>query len=158
MTRILALDASTVAAGWSLFDGGDYRASGVYVPHGSDWRERVKGIVYWLTDKVYTVGPDVLAYEIASGDRRNMATNRKLGAVEWACWSVADHWDVRWLPVNAMQVKASGCHKEALPVAKDIAGRALDARHAGDEADAIGVGLAAVALLKIENWKGEHTK
>ncbi|RPJ40068.1 MAG: hypothetical protein EHM35_00230 [Planctomycetaceae bacterium] len=153
MTRVLAIDASTVAVGWSLFEDGEYRASNVYVPHGSDWRERVKSIVRWLTDKVYTTGPAVLAYEIASGDRRNMATNRKLGGVEWACWSVADHWDVRWLPVNAMQVKASGCHKEALPIAKDIAGRALDAKNAEDEADAIGVGLAAVALLKAEEWR-----
>ncbi len=148
--RLLALDASSTAVGWAEFDGADYVASGVYLPPGDDWHDRVLSIHSWLHDTLEVFDLDVLAYEIASGSHGNMATDRKLGAVEYVCWVAARSWLVRWLPVNVQQVKASGCSKQAIANAEAVAGHKLDKRHAGDEADAIGVALAALRLLKME--------
>lgn len=155
MTTLLALDASTTAVGWSVFIDGEYEASGVFKPQGKDWRERVRRIRVWL-DEGFTM-PDLfyhilaagdsgaIAYEIATGRHGNVATDRKLGAVEWACWSVAEDWGLRWIAVTASEVKASGCHKRRLPVARAISGKE---DIGGDEADAIGVALAALGKVK----------
>lgn len=155
MTTLLALDASTTAVGWSVFIDGEYEASGVFKPQGKDWRERVRQICDWLdwalwVDDIPEANLvngeiDAIAYEIATGRHGNVATDRKLGAVEWACWSVAEDWGLRWIAVTASEVKASGCHKRRLPVARAISGKE---DIGGDEADAIGVALAALGKVK----------
>jgi len=139
---LLALDASTTAVGWALFDDGDYRESGVYVPDGDDWVERVINIDRWLYNLCLEF--DAVGYEIATGNRGNMATNRKLGAVEFVVRQFCKLQHMELTTVTASQVKATGCHKNAPWVATTIKrGRFPEADVVGgDEADAIGVGLA----------------
>ena len=140
---LLALDASTTAVGWALFDGGDYLESGVYVPEGDDWVARVIDIDRWLNDAPMCAY-DAIGYELATGNRGNMRTNRLLGAVEFIVCQFCRFLDIDLYTVTASQVKATGCHKYRIPVAEAIAGRKMDRRHPGDEADAIGVALAVI--------------
>jgi len=151
--RFLALDASTTAVGWAVFEDGKYCESGVFVPPSNQpWWIRVRRIGVWLDevlDRFY--GP--VAYEIATGNKHNMRTNRLLGAVEFEVRCVVAQWLTRqFVTITASQVRATGCHKKALDVAAQIKGAALDTKHPGDEADAIGVGLAAWGKIKEAQW------
>jgi hypothetical protein len=144
---ILALDASTTAVGWSLFDDATYLESGVFVPKSGDWVKRVRYIDLWLHGG--SIDFDAIGYEIASGDHGNMEVNRKLGAVEFVVRQFCQLQDIEFIEVNVQQVKATGCHKAALSVADAIIAEAHPHRAhfanralVGDEADAIGVGLA----------------
>ena len=140
---LLSLDASTTAVGWALFDDGDYLESGGYVPKGEDWVERVNQFECSLYDGFDDANEyDELAFELATGNKGNMATHRKLGAVEYVIRLFCKLNDIPVHTVTASQVKATGVHKDAQWGAVAMKGRALDARHPGDEADAIGVGLA----------------
>ena len=162
---ILALDASTTAVGWAVFEDGDYRESGVYVPKHDDWWLRVRHIGLWLDGKLNGSlyhgaypGPVVrVAYEIATGNRGNMRTNRLLGAVEYEVRCAVRRYSLQvpFLEVTASQVRATQCHKENLPNAVSIKGAPLHKtkKLAGDEADAIGVGLAAWGKIKKEQWE-----
>jgi len=146
---LLALDASTTAVGWSLFGGADYVDSGVYRPKGDDWVSRVCDIERWLYDVDVEADYDTIGYEIATGNRGNMATHRKLGAVEFVVRQYCKFTDIDLHTVTASQVKATGCHKNA-PWAATTIKRSqqpdgyLDEKHPGDEADAIGVALAVI--------------
>jgi hypothetical protein len=148
---LLALDASTTAVGWSLFDDAEYLESGVFVPKGGDWVERVYNIEGWLYDNGLEY--DDMAFELATGNRGNMATNRKLGAVEYVIRYFCKAHEIELITVTASQVKATGCHKGAQWGALATKGRALDTGHPGDEADAIGVGLACWKKMKEEALK-----
>ena len=84
---------------------------------------------------------EIVAYEVATGNRGNMHTNRLLGAVEYAAHRTVRDTSGRrqFATVTASEVRASGVHKEALWMASAIKRAPLDDKHAGDEADAIGV-------------------
>ena len=136
----LNLDASTTAVGWCLSDDGQYLESGVYVPAGEDWVDRVIDIDRWLNDNGLEF--DEIGFELATGSRGNMKTNRMLGAVEFVARQFCRFLDIDLYTVTASQVKATGVHKHRIGVAESIAGKKLDRKHPGDEADAIGVWLA----------------
>ena len=164
MTTLLALDASTTAVGWCLSKDGRYLDSGVYVPDGKDWVTRILVIEDWLYAFDWqAVRPDTIAFEVATGNRGNMATHRKLGAVEYAIRSIAIiEYQADVIAVSASQVRASGCHKHALPVALAIVrelparpDRSLSPGHEDDEADAIGCYLAAWSILAKAGMKQE---
>jgi len=151
---MLALDASTTAVGWCLgWTDGDYSSSGVWCPPGKDWVDRVANVEAWLWDQFESVDFEFLAFEVATGNRRNMATNRKLGAVEYVIRHACTVFNAPCIDVVASQVRATGCHKRALRVARGIKGEALDERCAGDEADAMGVFLAALKKMREEQWE-----
>ena len=149
---LLALDASTTAVGWALFDDGDYLESGVYVPKGDDWVERVMSIGAWLYDS--DLEYDDLGLELATGNKGNMHTNRLLGAVEYEIRQFCKLHEIDLHTVTASQVKATGCHKDAIPVAVGIAERPMHYMHPGDEADAIGVALAVIKKVRRERAYG----
>ena len=152
---ILCLDASTTAVGWALFDDGEYLESGVYVPKGKDWVQRVTDFDRWLNDNDLEF--DAIGYEIASGDHGNMEVNRKLGAVEFVTRQFCRLQAVQFIDVNVQQVKATGCHKNAPWAATTIKrGKFPEADVVGgDEADAIGVGLAINKLRKEQAWAAQ---
>ena len=144
--RILALDASTTAAGWCVANGGEYQESGVYRPNENDWWERCWLISLWLDEFITTkMVPDFVVLELATGNKGNMHTNRLLGAVEYVVRIFCAGYSRPLVTVTASQVKATGCHKTALAVASAVAGRAITS---GDEADAIGVWLAGWAKIQ----------
>ena len=143
---LLALDASTTAVGWALFDGPDYVDSGVYVPKGEDWVDRVMSIGAWLYDSELEY--DDLAFELATGNKGNMHTNRLLGAVEYEIRQFCRIHEIAVHTVTASQVKATGCHKLAISVAGAIAVHPMNGKHPGDEADAIGVALAMNKMIR----------
>ena len=140
---LLALDASTTACGWCLMEDGEWQESGVWGPNPRlPWWARVSQYSDWLWRQIVppygNPEPDIVVMELATGNTGNMATNRKLGSVEYVT-RLACHNYVNLVTVTASQVIASGCHKHALYVASAIASREVVS---GDEADAIGVGLA----------------
>ena len=144
---LLALDASTTAIGYAIFKDGELRYSGVYVPFKTlEWWERIDCIGSWLYATLSTSKADAIGYELATGNRGNMHTNRLLGAVEYEARRRAG--DLPFHTVTASQVKASGCSKDALTVAEQIKGEPLHAKCPGDEADAIGVGLVVLGKIK----------
>lgn len=146
---ILALDASTRTVGWSAGRRADALTSGVYVPQGSDVWERVEDIYWWLTCKVGETGASILGYEEPHGAHGNADTDRKLGVVMGIALAVAAEHGCQFLRVHNAVVKATGCCKDTIPVVERLIGRRLSERHAGDEADAIGVWLATETILRL---------
>lgn len=151
MTTLLAIDASTTTVGWAVFVDGEYRESGVYMPISLDAWQRIMEYGKWLR-KWWNYRfhgppiPRIVAYELATGNRGNMRTNRLLGAVEYA--TRINIMDAQLITVTASQVIATGCHKikglVGAAVASDIAGKEITK---ADEIDAIGVALAALAKM-----------
>ena len=151
---ILALDASTTAVGWCLgWTDGAYDSSGVYLPPGKAWYERVSNFSGWLWQRLEEEDIEVVAFEKATGSHGNMHTNRLLGSVEYVIRYSCREFDLPCIDVTASQVKATGCSKVALQVAQAIKGGPLDAKHAGDEADSLGVLLAGVKVLREKQWE-----
>lgn len=138
----LHLDASTTSIGWCEADEG-YHDSGVYKPRGRDVWARIENAGHWLRGRLMEKPYRRVVYELATGRHGNVSVDRKLGALEYAARLAcrAHFVDVEFDTVTASQVRASGCHKRALPVATSLAGRPVTS---GDEADAIGVWRADV--------------
>jgi hypothetical protein len=164
---ILALDASTTAAGWVLANDGDHLISGVYRPRGHDAHARIAKLETWLSGKIgselWLIAEGQIAeieavfYEKATGSHGNMETDRLLGAVEYVIVKTArlHAVDLGW--VTASQVKASGIHKDTPDaVAEAITGGPLDGQNAGDHKDAIGVWLAGLAKWRESAWLGKQ--
>jgi len=150
---ILALDASTTAVGWAVFEDGELYNSGVYVPSPKlDWWVRVSWFGTWLKESLDR-NPYIstIAYELATGHHGNVHTDRLLGAVEYEARRIAHACTRDFITVTASQVRATECHKENLANAVGVKGGApLDKKHPRDEADAIGVGLAAIKKLTMQ--------
>ena len=148
MTTLLAIDASTTAVGWAVFEDGEYERSGVFEPNGHDAWDRITDYDMWLDWGIRTLPEtNVIAYELATGNRGNMRTNRLMGGLEYATRRNLRDGEIELVTVTASQVRATGCHKLSPVVAAGIAGKEITS---GDEADAIGVALAALAKMKRE--------
>ena len=159
---ILGLDASTTACGWCILDGDQYVGSGVQVwTPKIAWECRVIEFAEWLNRSLEQHVIDVIGYEIASGGHKNKKTDRQLGAVEYVVRTAAIKHAARFLELSPSQVKATGCHKDALGIAASIIRQndpgfefvlktAKDRDHAGDWADGIGAAYAALAKLTKE--------
>jgi len=153
---ILALDASTSAVGWALCRDADLQMSSVYVPDPDlPWWSRVRSIGAWImSERLYGQfgGIGVIAYELATGRHDNLHTDRVLGAVEYECRMVAVDTGAEFVTVTASQVKATEVHKGNLEMARQFKGGLLHETHAGDEADALGVAIAAWGVVKAKGW------
>ena len=158
---ILAIDASTTSVGWALFfedseGDGEFASSGTFLPIGDKAEDRIADYGLWLLDLLETNAKiHVVAYEIASGAHGNMRTNRLLGGVEYLTrWVVRDCKNVEFVPVRTAQGRAAGAHKKNLGFAGLVRGKPFkwkskaEKKRCGDEADAIGIGLAAQRLLR----------
>lgn len=157
--RLLALDASTTAVGWVRAQDDQYLSSGVYTPRGYNVLKRIWDIENWLCglNRADALDPELVILERPTGNHGNVGTSVKLGGVFYCLMHFYNGRGVEVLEVTASQVRASGCHKGALPVAESIKGAALDKRRPGDEADAIGVWLAGLKILKEARLKeGNH--
>jgi len=142
--KILALDPSSTNVGYCIADGGDFILSGVFSPPGSA-DARVKAISAWARDKITRYEVTHVILEEPSGDHGNKKTDRLLARVGGVIEAHALANGAQVARVFPMQVKATGCHKHALPVAATIAGKPYVGE---DEADAIGVWLAGWAQLR----------
>jgi hypothetical protein len=144
--RILALDASTTCVGWCVAQGTEYVDSGVFVPDkNAEWWDRVTAFQNWLGNVLLgDQDIELVVYEQATGNRKNMHTNRLLGACEYAarCEVRDTSGQRRFETVTASQVKAVGVNKDNLFSARAYKGAPLDENHAGDEADSFGIVFA----------------
>jgi hypothetical protein len=61
--RVLALDVSSRAAGWALFEAGDLQEYGVYYQEGDDHGERLGNFRTFLTGLLVSVSPTHVCYE-----------------------------------------------------------------------------------------------
>ena len=142
--KILALDASSTNVGYCVAVGSDFVISGVFSPKG-DADARVRAISAWARTKIWRYEIEVVVIEEPTGDHGNRRTDRLLARV---CGVIEGHayaYGARVAWVHPQQVKATGCHKDALLVAATISGKP---RVGADEADAIGVWLAGWARLR----------
>ena len=144
----LSFDASTTAVGWAKTEDGAFAIIALFEPSNGPpnvepWVYRVALVEAVVENLIREHNPDAIFYEIPTGDRGNMATNRKLGAVEYVIARQAFKYEVRTIGVTASQVKATGCHKGVLDVAAALAGRPVS----GDEADAMGVFFAGDKIV-----------
>jgi len=152
MTTILSLDASTTAVGWALFEDADLARSSVFVPDARlPWWARVRSIGRWLES--FEVYPLAVAYEVASGRHGNLHTDRVLGAVHYVARVYAASVLAEFVEVYPPQVKATGVHKGDLEMARQFKRAPLHAKYPGDEADALGVGIAAWGIVKAKGWE-----
>lgn len=146
---LLALDPSTTAVGWALFDGKTYRYSGAFKPPQDNADNRIVAIGNWLNQLRWRE-IDTVACELPTGDHANRDTDRKLGGVFYLCMFVAMTHGAEFHTIYPVQVKAVGVHKGNLRAAteyvRDAAGD-KDRKVGPDEADALG---AALAFLRIE--------
>lgn len=152
---ILALDPSTVCIGWALMDAEHVYEHGVFRP------KDLADIGYWAFDlmssTMETSNIEVVALEmpVLHSSHQNVMTVIRLAQVTGVLISVAQRLDVRsivevqpherltalGLPLRMKRAAA----KEA--VAAVVRGRYGIELAAGDEADAIAVGLAALRKM-----------
>ena len=153
---ILAIDQSTTATGWCLAYGDQYHSSGVYKPRARNVDARLWQIFQWVQTTLTVVKSqgqpvDFLALEEPAGHhgrgQGNMKTTRLLGELKGFVKAAAFTQGIKpaqIVMVYPMQVKAMGVHKHALPTASALTGKRVTS---GDEADAVGVWLAALGLI-----------
>jgi hypothetical protein len=144
---LLGLDASTTAVGWALvlsLPKGEKTVLGLgtFIPTAKDpWDVRVDAIGLFLDGLFREWGErtEVVAYEVATGNRGNMRTNRLLGAVEYETLARARDWNLATFAVVASQTKARVRQIMARRLA--LACNPGASEHA---IDAVAVGLAAL--------------
>lgn len=144
--RILALDLSTRNVGWCMAYRANYVGSGRIVLSGADALQRIAAARYGILALLAQWHPGLMAVEepisSRSGQRRNYQTDRLLSMLTGVAYglALADRDCHEFLLVNPRSVIASKCHKRALKHTAVVVGK----EHvSGDEADAIGVWLAA---------------
>ena len=143
---ILALDASTTAVGWCLADGAEYVDGGVYKPkRRADIWERMQQIKEWLCLMLGQGHVKLVAYEEPVPNRGNMKTNRNLGALMGIAFTVAGDNGAQFLRVHPMKVKATGLCKDSRRIVAAYVGKE---EVGGDEADAVGVWMAALEMMR----------
>lgn len=148
----VAFDASTTAVGICVTHDGQVVSVDLFVPRSSDpWYWRVNRIETKVGLLIGELEPDVVFYEIPTGDRHNMATNRKLGSAEFVILKQARSYEIRCVGVTATEVKATGVSKDDIEIARAMIGRDVS----GDEADAIGVAIAGHKRLSIERLEAK---
>jgi hypothetical protein len=159
--KYLAVDASTSCVGWCVGEDDKYLVSGYVVPTGDDAWARADWSSFWLAALLAVHKPDVFCYEYPSGNRNNMDTNLKLGHMMGTCLNVVRmHFLIegnieksdRVIIIRPTQVKKTGVHKNDFSLVYQLTQKKFEWKtkveksRLGDEADAIGVWLAARAL------------
>ena len=87
--RLLALDVSSVAAGWALFEGGKLHSCGVYPQQGTDHGERMLHFAEWLQEMFIETDPTHVVYEAPFQSRERHA----FGVLMWYVGvMLAEHW------------------------------------------------------------------
>jgi Holliday junction resolvasome RuvABC endonuclease subunit len=143
---IYAFDASTTKVGWCQMNlRGDVLRSGCFSPQGRRAEQRLPKIWQFAHNLLADAAQgSAVAIEEPRGYHANMNTNIVLGRAFGVVEAAAYFYNFPVVGVNPQSVKQSGVHKNALRVASQLAGHSV----LGDEADAIGVGLAALAEIK----------
>lgn len=142
--HILAFDPSTTHTGWAGSTQGPIE-SGVFTPNKkAQWFVRVQQTRVWLDECLSVIRPDIIAYEIPTGNRGNMATNRKLGACEYAVLITAWEYGIRVIGVTASQTQNSGFGKKHIATTARLIGHTPTP----DEADAVATLVCAYKILE----------
>jgi Holliday junction resolvasome RuvABC endonuclease subunit len=147
MKAILGFDASTTNVGWCLMDmRGNVLRSGCFSPDGQRAEDRLPLIAGWAVKHTMFDAADTIVFAIEEprGHHANKNTDILLGRAYGILECVAYARDHGVIGINPQSVKRTGVHKHALPVASAMAGHECGE----DEADAIGVALAALAVVR----------
>ncbi len=95
----------------------------------------------------------VVAVEEPVGFHKNLDTERKMGASMGVVYAEAARRGVGVIRINPSQVKATGYSKKNAQSMRDAALFAGKDKVSEDEADAIGVAMAAVRKLREREWR-----
>lgn len=140
---IIAFDASTTHVGWCILSNGEIERSSCFIPKGKRAEDRLPQIAEFahilISDYFYGDECVAVAIEESRGNHGNRNTDFVLGRVYGVIEGIAYRCMFPVVGINPQQVKRSGVHKHALRVASQMAGHECGE----DEADAIGVALAA---------------
>lgn len=141
---LLALDPSSTNVGYCIAEDERYILSGVFSPQGKP-DARVWEISRWARHKISTYEVQHVILEEPAVTHGNARVDRLLARVGGVIEAHALSYGAQVSRVHPAQVKASGCSKDALHVAAAIANKGAVGP---DEADAIGVWLAGLRILR----------
>jgi len=113
--RVFALDSSSRACGWSLFDNGELIAHGVYRQSGTGHGERLMRFRHWLLAMFQEWQPHVLVYEAPyQGRMKNTfgVLSRYVGIIE------ASHFEHYGLEIDRPQAVPAHLVKKAIGAKK----------------------------------------
>ena len=144
---LFSLDMSTTVAGWCLAQGERYINSGEHRAKGRDVGERLKDLCDLLRASLALHDPDIVAFEEPTAFRGNPVAHLRLGEAMGVARMVSMGFDIHFLPINTMKVKATGYHKGTRFEAAALVEKESVT---SDEADAIGVWQAALKILREE--------
>ncbi len=151
-TVILAVDPSTRLVGWCVSQGSRYVASGVL--DLSRGRKKVNVWVRlgrlrkWMDESLLRWSPDVVACEEPAGDHGNRWADRRLGNAQGIVFSETSRCGLPFIVVHPSQVQATGLSKANRLSMMSAAALAGKEKVGEDEADAIGIGQAALVVLR----------
>lgn len=137
--KIMGIDASTTATGWSIFDKQKLIAYGVIKPKGEDWRERIMNESLVIKEIFEKYNPDKIYMEDVPM-KKGASTLMKLGAVQGCVLSIAATYQIQidfLLPsqwrssLNLYDGTREGTHREvlkkkAIEVANEVFGLKLE--------------------------------
>jgi len=147
--KLLSLDPSTTVLGWAVVEVEGFRiehvGGGTFTPKRGEWWERIRQVeerveVLWCDH-----GPvDAVAYEVPTGNRRNMKTNRRLGAVEYAVVTAAAYYTDKVIGVPASSVVNHDLGKQSPGHARKFAALVGREPTSDDECDALACAFVAM--------------
>ncbi len=149
---ILSIDPSTRLIGWCVSQGNRHVASGALdLANGRkkiDVWVRLGRLREWMDETLARWSPDVVACEEPTGDHGNRWTDRRLGNAQGIVFSEANRYGLPFIVVHPSQVQATGLSKANRLSMMSAAAFAGKERVGKDEADAIGIGQAALVVLR----------
>lgn len=151
--RMLSLDISTTSTGYSFFEDGVYKESGVIAPKEKDWLERVIQMSKELQEKYPNGSIDTLVVEntfakinINTLKKLCMAQGIMIGALLYKNTELFQVYPKSWQSHYSLgNYKREELKKATLQRARDLTLK--DEIKKDDEADAILIGLYAIEKL-----------
>lgn len=164
--RVLALDQATHTTGWSIFDGDKLVNYGTFNTEMTDETARINAIKNWMLSMINNWNPDCVAIEgiqfqeESSGQKMSVTVFQGLarlqGVLMETCYSIKLEFIIcptnTWRNHCGVKGRYRADKKRSM---QQIAKNKYDISVSDDEADAIGIGIYAAKLNKIEivNWE-----
>ena len=165
--NLLALDPSTVCIGYACFDthsDPDLVDFGTFKPEGDDFSAKLVDVQVWLMLKLKWYGTDIMAFE-APVLHMNVQTLKQLAYFDGALWAIAAQHEVRVMEVMPGQrlsyfgwpIKTKRKTAKTVILGKvHLVYPHLNLQSKDhDIADAVAIGLAALKMLKQEEWEAQ---
>lgn len=92
--KIMGIDASSTATGWSVFDGNNLIGYGIIKPDGADWRDRLVHQGPYLAQVIQKYKPDKIYMEDVPLKKGNAKALVILGAVQGFIYGITASFEI----------------------------------------------------------------